>query len=406
MRELSTQRKRMETSTQTSALYSSHLPGGTRLLMACMAALAVGSSHAAEELDHRGLQSWPISLGTSGGNIDSVSESFCCSGTLGALLQDQEGFQYILGSAILARANFGQIGDEITQPGTRDYICVPSEFTVVANLAAFVPFKYHTSKKNVPLNEVSAAIALVHPGAVWSDGRILGIGPVNPLIAAPSVGLRVKKSGRNTGLTFGTIKAINVTVDADAAPVACAGSGPLKHRMVNQFKIGPDGFAVMTADSGALVVTDEPGLPRPVGIVWAHSPSVTLACRIDRALPLLSEHLGSALSFPPVSSSSAPSDASINRHMTVESDLETLAPGDPLRQRKIDRARAVQERHGEALFDVPEVVGHGVGLTEDGEPVLEVYLRTENARSRGRIPAALENVPTRILVTGPFTQTF
>lgn len=396
----------METSTQTFSLYFSRLPGLVRLLVVCVAALGFGSSCAAGELDHRGLQSWPISLGASGGNINSVSESFCCSGTLGALVQDEDGFQYILGSAILARGNFGQISDDITQPGTRDYVCIPSEFTVVANLAAFVPFKYYTKKKNVPLNEVSAAIALVRPGAVWSDGRILGIGPVSPVIAAPSVGLRVKKSGRNTGVTFGTIKAINVTVDADAAPVACASSGPLKHRMVNQFKIGPDGFALMTADSGALVVTDEAGLPRPVGIVWAHSPSVTLACRIDRALPLLSQQLGSTLSFPPVTGSLSASEGSISGQTTTASDLEALAPGNPIGQRKIARARAVQERHGEALFDIPEVVGHGIGVSEDGEPVFEIYLRNEDARSRNRIPAFLEKVPTRILVTGPFTGTF
>ena len=71
---------------------------------------------------HQTFQAWPISLGTSGGNIGSFNGTFCCSGTLGALVQDDQNIQYILGSVILARAGFGQSGDAITQPGTRDWL--------------------------------------------------------------------------------------------------------------------------------------------------------------------------------------------------------------------------------------------------------------------------------------------
>jgi hypothetical protein len=243
---------------------------------------------------------------------------------------------------------------------------------------------------------VTAAIARVVDGAVWPDGRILDIGPISQNFAAPTVGLRVKKSGRNTGLTFGTIKAINVAVDTDASPVACAGTGPLNHRMVNQIKISPDGFAVMTADSGSLVVTDEPGLPRPVGIVWAHSPTFTLACRVDRALALLSQRLGSNLTFP--ASSSAAGEGA---EAAGDLEVRALAGDHPGRAEEIERARAVQERHFDALFNLEDVVGHGISLSEDGEPVIEIYLRRENPRARRQIPPTLENTPTRVVVTGP-----
>ena len=346
---------------------------------------------------HQTFQAWPISLGTSGGNINSFNGTYCCSGTLGALLQDAAGTRYILGSVILARAGFAQIGDPITQPGTRDYLCGNQPFGVVGTLTTWVPLYFYTKKNNVINNEVSAAIAqVVAPNAVSADGSILGIGPVHPSITAPSLGLKVKKSGRNTGLTRGSIKAINVAVDSDAGPVACTGSGPYNNRMVNQLKIGPDGFAVMTADSGSLVVTDEDPLPHPVGIVWAHSPSVTLACRIDTALVQLSQQLGSTLSFLPIPSSSAALAA-------TDSAQATMAANSSVDQIKLDRALRAQERHFDALFNVPDVVGHGIGLSEGGEPVIEVYLRNENGRSRARIPAALDHVPVRVLVTGPFT---
>ena len=40
-------------------------------------------------------QSFPIKLGTSGGNVNDVSTKLCCSGTLGALVS-REGSQFIL----------------------------------------------------------------------------------------------------------------------------------------------------------------------------------------------------------------------------------------------------------------------------------------------------------------------
>jgi len=47
-------------------------------------------------------------------------------------------------------------------------------------------------------------------------------------------------------------------------------------------------------------------------------------------------------------------------------------------------------------------VGHGLSKNEKGEPVIEIYLANENANARARIPADLENVPVRVIVTGPF----
>jgi hypothetical protein len=69
---------------------------------------------------------------------------------------------------------------------------------------------------------------------------------------------------------------------------------------------------------------------------------------------------------------------------------------------KWDRANQVKARHSEALFQLGDVVGHGIGRNAEGEPVIEVYLANDNAETHRRVPAALENVPVRVIVTGPF----
>jgi hypothetical protein len=67
----------------------------------------------------------------------------------------------------------------------------------------------------------------------------------------------------------------------------------------------------------------------------------------------------------------------------------------------INRARQIKDRHSEALLQRPSVVGHGLG-SDGARPVIEVYLDQENADARREIPAQLEGVPVRIVVTGPF----
>jgi len=72
-------------------------------------------------------QNIPVKLGTSGGNAKDSSLqgklTFCCSGTLGALVQ-RNGTLYILSNNhVLARSDSASIGDAITQPGLIDANC-------------------------------------------------------------------------------------------------------------------------------------------------------------------------------------------------------------------------------------------------------------------------------------------
>jgi hypothetical protein len=63
----------------------------------------------------------------------------------------------------------------------------------------------------------------------------------------------------------------------------------------------------------------------------------------------------------------------------------------------IRKAIEVQGRHTKRLMDIPGVVGHGVGISKGGEPVIKIF--TERAGIPG-IPIRVEGVPTKVKVTG------
>ena len=69
---------------------------------------------------------------------------------------------------------------------------------------------------------------------------------------------------------------------------------------------------------------------------------------------------------------------------------------------EISRARAAKARSSQHLMGIPGVVGHGIGLSDDGHPVIEVYLANENASARAQIPNNIENFAVRVVVTGAF----
>src|SRR5262249_24539016 len=116
---------------------------------------------------HQTLQTTPILLGSSGGNnndYDTQGNQIvdCCGGTLGALVQNTSGTQYILScNHVLARSDHASAGEMIVQPGLIDNNCTPngdgSGTVPVAALTAWVPLS--SSSTNV-----DAAIAQVNSG--------------------------------------------------------------------------------------------------------------------------------------------------------------------------------------------------------------------------------------------------
>lgn len=227
---------------------------------------------------HRIAQNFPTSLGTSGGNINDRSKAFCYGGTLGALVEDANKAQYILSNNhVLARTNAAKLGEDIIQPGLIDQspVCAQDSSDAVADLSRFVPIQFK-GKGATPPNTVDAAIAAVRSGKVDPKGSILDIGVISDTILQPVIGLAVKKSGRTTGLTTGTISALDVTVDVSY------GSGKLA-RFVDQILVTPGTF-IDSGDSGSLMVEDLDPMPRAVGLLFAGSSSVAIANPIDDVL--------------------------------------------------------------------------------------------------------------------------
>jgi hypothetical protein len=64
-------------------------------------------------------------------------------------------------------------------------------------------------------------------------------------------------------------------------------------------------------------------------------------------------------------------------------------------------ARDVAARHSARIFALPDVVGHGVGADENGDAVIEIYVKTKGRQGAGRHPSDIEGVPVKVIETGP-----
>jgi hypothetical protein len=281
-------------------------------------------------------QSPPIKLGTSGSNVNDINASFCCTGTLGSLVKDTSGKLYILSNNhVLALSNAGVAGQAIMQRGYTDTVPVCSKAGTinVANLSKFVKLNFTGGN-----NTVDAAIAKLISGQVSANGSILQVGTVSATTVAPSIGLKVEKSGRTTGFTKSSIGAINVT--ATVSGYGSCGLGTSTAKFINQFQINSSTFSG-GGDSGSLIVT-QPATgkkPNPVGLLFAGSPTSTIGNPINSVL--------SALGVSFVGSAS-----------DVATETETDA--------EVERVSQVKDRHDDYLLNLPGVVGHGVLAPKTG----------------------------------------
>jgi hypothetical protein len=348
---------------------------------------------------HRVDQPFPIELGTSGGNINDFSKGFCFGGTLGALVQKADGDQYILSNNhVLARTNLAAIGEDIIQPGLIDQspACAKDTNDAVADLSGFIPILFKT-KRTIPINTVDAAIAQVRTVptvTVDPTGSILDIGVISSATLEQALNLAVKKSGRTSGLTKGTISAVNVTVDVSY------GSGKTA-RFVNQILVTPGSF-LAGGDSGSLMVEDVDAAPRAVGLLFAGSSTVAVANRIQAVLTAFDPDVSLVGSTPSVSLIGR-MFAWMSRVWRV-SEIQAASaqlPGqaDPA---AVDAVTRVKERHEGRLLGVPGVVGLGVGLSDRaaGQPVIEIYVKQATDSLRRTLPSSLDGVEVKIVETG------
>ena len=121
---------------------------------------------------------------------------------------------------------------------------------------------------------MDAAIAKVVAGQVNANGQILQLGTISTATVAPAVDMAVEKSGRTTGLTTGSIGAVNVTVSVTGYGVCgCGQPGERPAEMakfVKQFSVSSTTFS-SGGDSGSLIVKvpASGAKPNPVGLLFA-----------------------------------------------------------------------------------------------------------------------------------------
>jgi hypothetical protein len=170
------------------------------------------------------------------------------SGTIGAIVV-KHGIRYMLSNNhVLARSNAAVIGEPIVQPGRADSYGQPTGQVGVLSAYKKVSFTQN--------NLFDAAVARLTttnsydqadqfaPSHTWENAQ---------------VGMSVKKVGRTTGLTYGTVAATNVTlkVDYDNGQTAT---------FTNQIYIEDPNF-LAAGDSGSLLVTETGN--HPVGLCFA-----------------------------------------------------------------------------------------------------------------------------------------
>lgn len=228
----------------------------------------------------------PILFGSSGGsNSDFDTQNGqiidCCGGTLGSMIQNSTGTQYILScNHVLARSDQASVGEMIVQPGLIDNGCYPSgdggTETDVGSLTTWLPLSSSTTNADAAIAQISSASAVNTTGAIMElgapgPGGVLsaappGISSTGGKGEAPTINMSVAKSGRTTGLTCANIAAIDLTVEVSYYK-NCGETEPyLTKTYTNQISIEGNQFSD-AGDSGSLVVDSSDA--EPVGLFFA-----------------------------------------------------------------------------------------------------------------------------------------
>jgi hypothetical protein len=325
-------------------------------------------------VSHKARQDRPIQLGVSGGNATDIANGYCCSGTLGALVE-KDGQQFILSNSHVfahdvSGPDVAEIGDPINQSGLIDVACQDRPADYVANLSSL------SSLNPGFFSPVDAALASVVPNMVRTDGAILEIGPISSTPASAFLTQRVKKSGRTTGLTASRIEGLNATISVGYS-TECGGT-QFSTTFSGQIIVGNRGSKFIAGgDSGSLMVEDVGSTPRAVGLLFAGSSSIAVANPIGDVLAYFDANL--------VGAGAGGTSATGEDGATAQGTA---------------RALAAQQRNAGRLISVPGAVGHAVGLAGNGI-VIKVYVTEATERARQATPNQVDGVPVVLEETGP-----
>lgn len=351
-------------------------------------------------------------LGSSGGNngdLDARGGKIldCCSGTLGALVQDNSGRQFVLSNNhVLARSDHAAVGDTIVQPGLIDNNCTPNGdgpgTLPVATLTAWLPLS--SAQTNA-----DAAIAQVGSRMMDNAGSILELGARQPdgtlAAAAPGISstegrgenaalaMKVAKSGRTTGLTCASVSAIDLDVSVDYFR-DCAETQPyLTKVFTNQIAISGDRFTD-AGDSGALVV--DAANAEPVGMFFAGGvDSAGVSHAVANPAPDVLNELG-ALAGNGVSYTFVGGADHQVSCLNYGNSAISAAQSVSLSDAEIARAQQALASTRALVNPAAGILGVAMGKSSDhpGESALLVYVA---AGQRPNIPATIEGVRTIVI---------
>ncbi|MGE0127098.1 MAG: hypothetical protein AB7U82_03245 [Blastocatellales bacterium] len=233
----------------------------------------------------------PIMPGISIGHVDVGA------GTFGAVVYDaHNATPYILSNWHVLNGPTGVIGEQIVQPGALD------DGNLISNVAG------RLVRSHLGLAGDCAVASVIGRGL---DSTIFERNVIPTRVGVASLGDKVVKSGRTTGVTFGIVKRVGVVVEINYGP-------GFERQQVGGFEIAPNpdkpaenGEISMRGDSGSVWMVDTQGLDKDV-ILGLHFGGETdprpeaehaLACNIHSVLEKLQVSLRNPSSGPQVAGS-------------------------------------------------------------------------------------------------------
>lgn len=362
---------------------------------------------------HEEQQTSAIMLGSSGGNNYDYDQkngqiTDCCGGTLGSLIKDTSGKQYILSNNhVLARSDQATVGETVVQPALIDDSCRPFGVTgapiaPVGTLSAFLSLKSTTTNAD-------AAIAEVNSGAVDSNGAILELGALQSdgtLLAAPPgvsssagkgknavLNMKVAKSGRTTGLTCATVSTVSLDVNVDYFSDCAESKSYVTKTYTNQIAISGNQFSD-AGDSGSLVVDTADA--EPVGLFFAGGVSTSglsigVANPAQDVLNELGSLRGTSYTF-----------VGTNDHAVscLNYGSSTAAAAQAVAITAAQASRAELAMNQARMLVSPSVgilgVATGKSLDQPGEAAVTIYV---NQNMNVNVPATVNGVRTLVIPT-------
>jgi len=190
-----------------------------------------------------------VPIGVSSGN-----QGECSVGTIGARVKSGNATYALSNNHLYALENKAPLGSKVLQPGRADLNCASGSNAMLGPLSKFATIQFSTSAKN----KVDAAIAAAPIANLDRSTPSDGYGTPSATIVAAALNQTVRKYGRTTGLTTGTVVGLNAMLNVGYS------SGTA--RFVGQITIKSKGQFSRGGDSGALIVDAN---RRPVGLLFA-----------------------------------------------------------------------------------------------------------------------------------------